>query len=184
MYEEEMGEGGSCMQLGRSLEFCLVSILLYHEIFKRWGAIGFRMPGEPEHAPSHRKKVAMIDLTKPLSANHRVICALVSGHLPPYRLNFVNKVGTGTPHDGRYELLRCPQKSSPNAQRNGPKCPPYRAIHTFEYALFIAIGVLHIHLQPIHPFTRALPYFFPTSSYLALILSRHSLQFLHLEQPL
>ena len=59
MYEGKMGEGGSCMQLGRFLEFCLPlgSIFLYHEIFKRWGAIGFRMPGEPEHAPSHRKKL-------------------------------------------------------------------------------------------------------------------------------
>ena len=55
------------------------------------------MPGEPDLAPSHRKKDAMIDLTEAHSANYTAILSGTSGDLSIYSLDLFNKVGTGTP---------------------------------------------------------------------------------------
>ena len=82
MYEKKWEKVEAvCSSVDFNLGRC-ISLSLYHEIFKRWEAIGFRMPGEPEHAPSHWKKVAMIDLTKPLSANNRSISSNLAGTFP------------------------------------------------------------------------------------------------------
>ena len=49
------------------------------------------MPGEPDLAPSHWKKDAMIDLTEAPPANYKAILSGASGNLSLNRLDFFNR---------------------------------------------------------------------------------------------